>query len=79
MFAHQYFDSAFPVWLKGQVGQVYYTQILPPGEYEGSSLSAPKKPGWVAGGREHLERIHAMSDEDSDSDDEDGRHRNREL
>ena len=43
MFAHQYFDSAFPVWLKGQHGQIYYTNILPPGEYEGSQFGAPRK------------------------------------
>ena len=35
MFAHQYFDSAFPVWLKGEQAQIYYTKILPPGEFEG--------------------------------------------
>ena len=43
MFAHQYFDSALPVWLKGPHGEVYYTQILPPGEFEGTALDAPKR------------------------------------
>ena len=41
-FAHQYFDSAFPVWLKGDTAQVYYTKIQPTGEFQGSHLSAPK-------------------------------------
>ena len=44
MFAHQYFDSALPVWLKGEQAQIYFTQILPPGEFEGTTLSAPKRP-----------------------------------
>jgi len=41
--AHQYFDSAFPVWLKGDQCQLYFTNILPPGEFEGSRLSSPMK------------------------------------
>ena len=41
MFAHQYFDSTNPVWFKGKHGQIYLTQILPPGEFEGTSFNAP--------------------------------------
>ena len=40
-FAHQYFDSANPVWLKGKQAQIYLAQILPPGEFEGTSIDAP--------------------------------------
>lgn len=43
LMAHQFYDSKFPVWLEGTQGQIYYTQILPPGEYEGSSFHAPKR------------------------------------
>ena len=43
MFAHQYHDSAFPVWLKGNKSQLYFTQILPPGEFEGTGIEAPKR------------------------------------
>lgn len=42
MFAHQYFDSAFPVWLKGRHAQVYYTKILPPTEFQGTGFGAPR-------------------------------------
>ncbi len=45
MFAHQYHDSATPVWLQGDHGQIYYTKILPPGEFQGTSLNAPRNPG----------------------------------
>ncbi|XP_021343788.1 uncharacterized protein LOC110443733 isoform X2 [Mizuhopecten yessoensis] len=41
--AHQYFDSAFPVWMKGGQCQLYFTNILPPGEYEGTGLCSPLK------------------------------------
>lgn len=43
MKAHQYFDSAFPVWKKGQQVQLYFANILPPGEYEGTRFNSPKK------------------------------------
>ncbi len=43
MFAHQFFDSALPVWLRGTHAQIYYTQILPPGEFEGTGFHAPKR------------------------------------
>lgn len=41
--AHQYFDSAFPVWKHGKKCQVYFMNILPPGEYEGTRFSSPKR------------------------------------
>lgn len=41
--AHQYFDSAFPVWKRGGKCQLYFMNILPPGEYEGTSFDSPKK------------------------------------
>ena len=43
MKAHQYFDSAFPVWKKGKQVQLYFANILPPGEYEGTRFNSPKK------------------------------------
>lgn len=43
MFAHQYYDSAFPVWLTGDRAQLYFMQILPASEFEGTSFSAPRK------------------------------------
>ena len=43
MFAHQYYDSAFPVWLTGDQAQLYFMQILPASEFEGTSFSAPRK------------------------------------
>ncbi|XP_064640528.1 GA-binding protein subunit beta-2-like isoform X2 [Lineus longissimus] len=41
--AHQYSDSKFPVWLDGKQTQIYYTQILPPGEFEGTVFHSPKR------------------------------------
>lgn len=42
---HQQFDSKFPIWLKGDYGQVYYANVLPPGEFSGSKLNSPvRKP-----------------------------------
>ena len=43
LMAHQYFDSAFPVWKKGGRCQVYFMNILPPGEYEGTRLDSSKR------------------------------------
>ena len=43
MKAHQYFDSAFPIWKKGKQVQLYFANILPPGEYEGTRFNSPKK------------------------------------
>ena len=41
--AHQYHDSAFPVWKKGNKCQLYFMNILPPGEYEGTRFESPKR------------------------------------
>ena len=41
--AHQFNDSAFPVWLKGDQCQLYFTNILPPTEYEGTRLNSPRR------------------------------------
>lgn len=41
--AHQYFDSAFPVWKHGNKCQIYFMNILPPGEYEGTRFNSPKR------------------------------------
>ena len=41
--AHQYFDSKFPVWKKGGKCQLYFMNILPPGEFEGTRFNSPKK------------------------------------
>ncbi|KAH3772477.1 uncharacterized protein LOC127845705 isoform X2 [Dreissena polymorpha] len=43
LMAHQYYDSAFPVWKKGGKCQVYFMNILPPGEYEGTRFGSPKR------------------------------------
>ena len=50
-------------------------QLLRPlGEYEGTHLSAPKRPGFQGHGKENIRRVvsqsAAPSDEESDSDDE---------
>ncbi|XP_077982652.1 uncharacterized protein LOC144437564 [Glandiceps talaboti] len=42
--AHQIFDSATPTYIKGNKGQMYSAQILPPGEFSGTHLSSPKRP-----------------------------------
>ncbi|KAK3086422.1 hypothetical protein FSP39_018250 [Pinctada imbricata] len=41
--AHQFFDSAFPVWMSGPQSQLYFTNILPPDDFEGTRLDSPKK------------------------------------
>lgn len=41
--AHQFFDSAFPVWKRGSKCQLYFMNILPPGEYEGTRFNSPKR------------------------------------
>lgn len=41
--AHQFNDSAFPVWLKGDQCQLYFSNILPPSEYEGTRLNSPRR------------------------------------
>lgn len=70
MFAHQFFDSTNPVWLNGPHGEVYYTQILPPGEFEGTALDAPKRRA-RPGDEEDLKKWHLAQDLDSDEYSED--------
>jgi hypothetical protein len=73
MFAHQYFDSAFPVWLKGQHAQVYYTKILPPQEFQGSGLHAPKRTDLydeLSVGSEASEETEQGWDEDEEEEEE---------
>lgn len=41
--AHQMFDSKLKTWLEGPYAQMYYSQIVPPGEFTGTSLSAPRR------------------------------------
>ncbi|KAK3596887.1 hypothetical protein CHS0354_029074 [Potamilus streckersoni] len=48
--AHQYFDSKFPVWIKGGQCQLYFTNILPPGEFEGTRFDSPIKRRARSGG-----------------------------
>ncbi len=56
LFAHQYFDSAYPVWLKGERAQIYYSQILPPQEFQGGALNAPRnRPATVSDAGRHTD------------------------
>lgn len=41
--AHQMFDSKLKTWLEGPYAQMYCSQIVPPGEFTGTSLSAPRR------------------------------------
>lgn len=43
LFAHQYFDSSLKTYLQGSLAQMYCQQILPPGEFEGTGLGAPRR------------------------------------
>lgn len=43
LMMHQQFDSSFPTWLKGKYSQVYFCQTLPPGEFAGTGISAPRR------------------------------------
>lgn len=43
LMMHQQFDSAYPTWLKGRYAQVYFCQTLPPGEFAGTGISAPRR------------------------------------
>ena len=79
MFAHQYYDSSTPVWFKGPYQQIYFRQILPPGEYDGSGLNARKKPGFMGYGKdgmmrlaEQAKKVEEVESDYSDSDDEVG-------
>ena len=40
---HQKFDSTLPTWLQGNYGQIYHANILPPGEFSGSGITAPRR------------------------------------
>ena len=45
LMMHQQFDSTLPTWLKGDYGQIYYANTLPPGKFSGNKLNAPlRKP-----------------------------------
>ena len=77
MFAHQYHDSAFPVWFKGPYQQIYFRQILPPGEFDSSAINARKKPGFMGYGKDGLVRLaqqtkklESPETDDTESDDE---------
>lgn len=41
--AHQMYDSKLKTWFNGAYAQMYTTQILPPGEFSGTRLSAPRR------------------------------------
>ncbi|XP_071786194.1 uncharacterized protein [Asterias amurensis] len=43
LLAHQMYDSKLKTWLTGPEAQLYYSQILPPGEFSGTGLSAPRR------------------------------------
>ena len=43
LMMHQQFDSAYQTWLKGNYAQVYFCQTLPPGEFAGTGISAPRR------------------------------------
>ena len=45
LMMHQQFDSTLPTWLKGDYGQIYFANTLPPGQFSGNKLNAPlRKP-----------------------------------
>ena len=56
--AHQFFDSKFPVWKKGGKCQLYFMNILPPGEYEGTRFDSPKKDSELT--EEEMAELEAM-------------------
>ncbi|XP_041453830.1 uncharacterized protein LOC121407006 [Lytechinus variegatus] len=41
--AHQMYDSKLKTWYTGAYAQMYATQILPPGEFSGTRLNAPRR------------------------------------
>ncbi|XP_022097468.1 ankyrin repeat domain-containing protein 60-like [Acanthaster planci] len=43
LMAHQMYDSKLKTWLTGEQAQLYYAQILPPGEYSGTGIAAPRR------------------------------------
>ncbi|XP_071482334.1 uncharacterized protein [Diadema antillarum] len=51
--AHQMYDSKLKTWMKGAYSQMYTARILPPGEFSGSGLDAPRRkhrPGSASSG-----------------------------
>ena len=42
---HQQFDSKYPTWFNGPYGTKYICSTLPPGEYSGTRINAPKNEG----------------------------------
>src|SRR6218665_1318417 len=51
LFAHQYFDSSLKTYLQGDHAQMYCQQILPPGEFEGTGLGAPRRKAITPGSK----------------------------
>ena len=45
MMMHQQFDSKYPTWFNGPYGTKYICSTLPPGEYSGTRINAPKNEG----------------------------------
>ena len=95
LMMHQNYDSSLPTWLRGDYGQIYYANILPPGEFSGSVISAPRRkpvrgkagePGEVvqgsrdlSGGQYHSQQRSPSNMEGYDEEREDGRLTNIEL
>ena len=63
LMMHQRYDSTIPSWLRGEYGQIYHGNIIPPGEYSGSTLSSPlrkpPKPRGMCRDREEGRRINS--------------------
>ena len=87
LMMHQKYDSSLPTWLRGDYGQIYHANILPPGEFSGTMMSAPpRKPVrgkedevWredarsVGSARSHSQRSKPADCESIDEEKEDGR------
>lgn len=68
-FAHQYFDSSLKTFLHGSQAQMYCQQLLPPGEFEGTGLSAPRRKEKSAGvtkPRSALSELTRLNSQDDD-------------
>ena len=51
-FAHQFYDSKTPVWMRGDRAQFYLLNIAPPdSQFSGTGLGAPHRKVPVAGRR----------------------------
>ncbi|KAI8504711.1 Ankyrin repeat domain-containing protein 60 [Branchiostoma belcheri] len=69
--AHQLFDSKTPTWLKGTQGQLYFAQILPPGEFQGTGFSSPKSMKFASRENEKgLKDFEDAVEEDADEDED---------